>query len=69
VKYNNPPKGGGVFKITVHYPQKAEQQKELAKRAAETYAQAVAIYIGSLSCPKEQKFKLYNEVLEAYRNR
>jgi len=40
---------------------------ELEKLAASVYAQTVSQLIEKLSCPKEQKIKLYNVIIEAHR--
>lgn len=56
-----------MIEIIVHYPKTSDKIKELEKRVAVIYAQAVTQHIEKLSCPKEQKLKLYDEIKEAHR--
>ena len=42
------------------------EEKELEKRIATIHAQAVTLHIEKLSCPKEQKLKLYDAIKEAH---
>lgn len=50
--------------VILHYPKEPEAITALSNKAAAVHAQAIAAYIGSLSCPKEQKLTLLNEVLK-----
>ncbi|MCL2088161.1 MAG: hypothetical protein FWH14_01625 [Oscillospiraceae bacterium] len=52
--------------IVVHYPKTTDNIKELEKRIATIHAQAVTLHIEKLSCPKEQKLKLYDAIKEAH---
>ena len=56
-----------MFDIVVHYPKTPEKIADLQKRVADIHAQAVARRIEKLSCPKEQKLKLYDDIIEAHR--
>ena len=56
------------MEIFVHYPKTDKDIKELGKRAAVVYAQAVTQYIEHLPCPKEQKLKLFDEIKKACRD-
>lgn len=55
--------------IVVHYPETKEGMAELQTRIATIHAEAVASYIENLSCPKEQKLRLYDEIKKACQNR
>jgi hypothetical protein len=48
--------------VIVHYPKSAESINTLQKRIAMIHAQAVVSYIQKLSCPKEQKTHLIQEI-------
>ena len=56
-----------MFDIVVHYPKTPEKIADLQKRIATIHAQAVTQRIDKLSCPKEQKLKLYDDIREAHR--
>jgi len=50
----------------VHYPKTPEKIKELEKRVSTIHAQAATQHIEKLSCPKEQKLKLYDDIKKAH---
>lgn len=55
-------KGDRIIEIIVHYPKTIDKIRELEKRLAIIHVQAVTQQIEKLSCPKEQKLKLYDEI-------
>jgi len=57
------------LEIIVHYPKDKDNIKELEKRIATIHTQAVTQHIEKLSCPKEQKLKLYDEIIKAHRDK
>ena len=52
------------MKIIVHHPKSQEDISILQKKVAAVHAEAVLRYIDKLPCPKEQKLKLLNAVIE-----
>lgn len=50
--------------LVVHYPETDEGKQILKERAARAHAEMVEQYIGKLNCPKEQKEKLLDQILE-----
>ena len=55
--------------VIIHYPKVEEDKRELTRRASIVHADTIIQYINKLSCPKEQKQKLYDEIIKAYRDR
>ena len=53
--------------VIVHYPQKAENVHALQVRVATVHAQAIIRYLEKLTCPKEQKIQLIEEIKESLR--
>jgi len=51
--------------VIVHYPKSADSIRCLQKRVAMIHAQAVLSYIQKLSCSKEQKIKLIEEIKQS----
>lgn len=52
------------MKIIVHYPETPEKQAQFDARVAKFHADYVAQYIEKLSCPIEQKLKLFDAVIQ-----
>ena len=49
--------------IFVHYPKKPNDLRDLQKKVAAVHAEAVVRRIQSIPCPKEQKEKLLQEII------
>lgn len=62
-------RGCKTVNIIVHYPEDKEKQRELARRVAYVHAQTVAEQLAALSCPKEQKVALFDEIKKKYKSR
>lgn len=58
-----------MVNIIVHYPEDQEGQRELAGRAAYVHAQTVAEKLAALSCSREQKIALFDEIKKRYKSR
>ncbi len=54
--------------VVVHYPKGEENINELKSRVAKVHAEAVSTYIKKLTCPKNQKLELLNDVQKDLRN-
>lgn len=50
------------MKVIVHPPTSQKQKDELSKKVAEVYGLAIKFKMEQLSCPKEQKLKLLDEI-------
>jgi hypothetical protein len=50
--------------IIVYYPKTRENINELHKKVAEIHAEAVLRNIQNLPCPKEQKIRLLNKIID-----
>lgn len=61
------PRGGRAINIFVYTPKTAETQKLLCERTAEIHAAAVLAKLEKLSCSKEQKLRLLDEIKKAAR--
>jgi uncharacterized protein YdcH (DUF465 family) len=53
--------------IVVHSPKRPEDVNELQREVGLIHADAVLRYVQNLSCPKEQKLKLLDEIKKACR--
>jgi hypothetical protein len=53
--------------IIVHYPKDPESLDVLRKRAAAIHAEAAIRYIQKLPCPREQRLKLLDSLIEKAR--
>lgn len=49
--------------IIVHYPKGIENINELKNRVAKVHAEAVSTYIKKLTCPKNQKTEIINDLI------
>jgi len=52
------------MKVIVHHPKDPKDIATLQKRVAAVHANAVLRYLEKLPCPKEQRVKLLNTVIE-----
>jgi hypothetical protein len=55
--------------IIVHYPKSDQDRIYLQKKVATIHAEAVLRHIAKLSCHKEQRCKLIEEIEQAYPKR
>ncbi len=51
------------MEIIVHYPKEPDRLHELQKKVAAVHAEAVVRRIKSIPCPKDQKEKLLQEII------
>ena len=52
------------MKVIVYPPKDPDSIRALQKKVATVHAEAVLRYLNKLSCPKEQKIKLLNALIE-----
>ena len=54
--------------VVVQYPKTEEGKRELSERVASVHADFVLQYVSKLQCPRWQKNKLIDAVIESARN-
>lgn len=52
------------MRIVVHYPQTKDKIKKLAEKTADVQAMAIKEYLEKTPCPKEQKLKILEQIIQ-----
>lgn len=55
------------MQVILHMPSNSKDKKKLQKNVAEIHAEGILSYINKMSCSKEQKLQILNEIISEIR--